>query len=395
MKCVSKIFELLFGSPGSPTLSEILSCTRSPDVEDLPDTEEIPREPEPTPPEKEEVPMPQIPAPLRKDMRIQFGRSEWPQGSIPDVIIMHYSAGYSVAGCFKALTNRKLSVHASIERDGVLYDHRKWSERAIHAGYGVWRGRQDLNHRSFGVEVINLGWLEGPGNGSDDPKLASIFKWGPPADELVQGDQEFFRLESNGQSDVRIITKTDCSSFTDHRDAWAGKLWSEYPEAQKQATLWLAWDWIAWTASQNGGEPTIPIENVVGHEHVRKGGKTDPGPAFFWAELYDYLMERAAEELPVLLNPTWNPKARVAAVQSHVHRLGIDVGSIDGVWGKNTQAGAEKALELFGPVYSLGEVEVSPQNTLALCRAFVQIPGFDPKAADHGGISDDLASACG
>ena len=387
MKCVMRFLERLFG-PEERSMPEKVLSEDSGEVTEETAVPLMPgeSESEPTP---EEVPMPtKIPEPTRKDLRIENGSSSWAAGMMPDVIIMHYSAGFNVAGCFAALSRRGLSVHASVERDGVLYEHRKWSERALHAGYGVWRGRQDINQRAFGVEVINLGWLSGSGDGSDNPKVSGLKKWGPPEDELVQGDQEFYRVEGS----VRVITKTPCSRFKDHRDAWASLLWSEYTEAQKQTTLWLAWDWISWTAQQNNGEPTIPIENVVGHEHVQGWNKSDPGPAFFWVELYDYLIERAREELPILLDPTWNIKARVAALQSHVHRLDIEIGSIDGVWGEKTQAGIEEALKLFGPVYDLGDIEVKPENTLALCRAFVQIPGFNPQAADHGGISDDLSN---
>ena len=90
-------------------------------------------------------------------------RYRWYDGwkTPPWVCIVHYSAGYNVVGCKKALVDRGLSVHASIERDGVIFEHVSDKDRGIHAGDGKWCGDGSMNNAALGFEIINLGHFEG------------------------------------------------------------------------------------------------------------------------------------------------------------------------------------------------------------------------------------------
>jgi len=288
-----------------------------------------------------------------------------------DIAIIHYSAGYNVQGCYDALFERRISVHESVERDGSIYQHVDHNNRGIHAGYGVWGGKNSINSRSFGVEVINFG--EGyEGDGMPSPHG----KYGPPDDELIPTPNEvWYRVETYGQTSTRVLTRQKMKSFPDHREGSSGRMWALYPEAQVKSTHWLVWEWMKHS-------PNIILENVIGHEHVTPHKKIDPGPAWPWRETEKYLESKAALERPELLDYNYRTKERIKAIQSHVHRCGINIGNIDGVWGTMTEAGVKTMLERYNNFYklelSLGDIK--PENSLKLCNAFRLIPGFDSPA---------------
>lgn len=304
-------------------------------------------------------------------MPLPNSKSGWP--SPADIAIIHYSAGYSVQGCYNALLSRRLSVHESVERDGKIYQHVSHDNRGIHAGHGRWGGRGNMNGRSLGVEVINFGWgFEGDGLPS---KHSS---YGPSDEELLQDpNSRWHRIEShtkNGEKIfTRVITGQAMSKFPEHRAYYKGKLWAEFTPEQIDATHWLVWEWMK-------QHPNIILENVIGHEHVTPHRKTDPGPAWPWRETERYLESRAASERPELLDPGFKSKERIKAVQSHIHRCGISVGSIDGIWGSKTAKGAATMIDYFNSIYKLelAPSDIREDNCLKLANAFRLIPGFNP-----------------
>jgi len=298
-------------------------------------------------------------------------KSGWP--SPAEIAIIHYSAGYSVDSCYDALLSRRLSVHNSIERDGKIYQHVDHKNRGIHAGYGQWGGEGNMNSRSFGVEVINFGWgYEGDGSPSN------YGSFGPPDDELAKDPGgTWYRIESytkNGKKIfTRVLTKQRMAKFTDHREAHSNKLWSMFTQDQIDAAHWLVWEWMK-------ESPNIILENVLGHEHVTPHRKTDPGPAWPWRETEAFLEGIAALERPELLDPSYKQEERIKAVQSHVHRCGPDIGSIDGIWGPKTIKGVRTVIESYNDIYSLDLTvsDVRKDKCLKLANAFRLIPGFDP-----------------
>jgi len=297
-------------------------------------------------------------------------RVGWPTQA--DVAIIHYSAGYSVEDCFNALLGNKLSVHESVERDGTIYQHLNHGNRGIHAGYGQWSGRGNMNSRAFGVEVINFGWgYEGSGEPS------SYNKFGPPNDELIKDAKTWFRVESykkNGKKiSTRVLTNQKMSNFADHRDEHLDKLWAEFPDNQVESTNWLVWEWL----KEN---PNIILENVVGHEHVTPHRKTDPGPAWPWRKTEAFLETMAEKERPELLDHSYRAKDRIKAVQSHVRRCGVDIGAVDGLWGPATSNGVRQLIETYNAIYELNldMSDVRENKSLKLSNAFRLIPGFNP-----------------
>lgn len=109
---------------------------------------------------------------------------------------------------FRQIRGLEVSSHFVIRRDGEVLQFVATRERAWHAGRSVWRGRENCNDYSVGIELEGL-----EGERFEPAQYASLAR-------LLQA---------------------------------------------------LAAD--------------LPLEEVVGHEHVAPGRKCDPGPGFDWALL--------------------------------------------------------------------------------------------------------------
>jgi N-acetylmuramoyl-L-alanine amidase len=377
------LLSLLFGSESG---AEELPEPELPEEEDTEEDEKSPPVIEP-PPEREVVvsepkrvwdPIEQVYVKQNKQ-----GQSEtkyrWYNGwkTPPAVIVVHYSAGYDVKGCKDALTNRGLSVHASIERDGVIYDHVTDANRGIHAGYGRWCGLGSMNSAALGFEIINLG----PMDGLYDPSESSPYRVYDPAKynqaefPLDPAGRTWYRDESYTDYDgvkqtTRVLSRVEFDSYADHRPDYKGKVWSVYPDEQLDSVFWLVWSWVE--------KYDILLENVVGHEHVTPHRKQDPGPAFPWQDLEEYLREKAQADKPELLDFAHKSELRIKAVQSHCARMGMLEGSIDGDWGPMTQRSVDAVIAEYGDDYDFEAVEASKENSLELCNVFRRVPGFDP-----------------
>ena len=290
----------------------------------------------------------------------------------PSMVVLHYTASFTAASTYDILKKRGFSVHHTIARDGTRWHHVSDENRAIHAGYGVWNGLSNSNHYALGIEINNLAWMEA--ERADDSWVFSV-------DDEIDPDpegREWYRTESykkDGKTQTtKVATKTTCAPAPrEHREEWKGKLWSLYPEDQVLSVCQTVWEWL--------NEYNILPENVVGHEHVSPHRKSDPGPCFPWDTVDEYLEAKCAEERPDLIDPEQHAKARLKALQSHLERCGYPVGSIDGVWGKNTAKCAQLALDDFAEVYEFGGLGVptsaSDPNTRLMARLMRRVPGFD------------------
>lgn len=285
----------------------------------------------------------------------------WPRA--PWAIVVHYSAGYDAEGCHNTLERRGLSVHATIERDGVIWRQVADENRTLHAGDGRWAGVTNMNHHSFGFEIVNLGWLDGVYEG-DAVRTHNVFRPRPGTEINTMGDGTlYYRDEGN----TRIITETKCAQVTDHRPSWKDKYWSIYPPEQMKAVFWLMWQWVR--------DFDILPENIIGHEHVSPGRKQDPGAHFPWKDWEAYLEERCRDEKPELLDPEHKKADRIRAVQSHCARMNLPVGALDGIWGPNTAAAVRRAVDTHGEMYGFSDVVVAEGNCYALANALRLVPG--------------------
>jgi N-acetylmuramoyl-L-alanine amidase len=85
-------------------------------------------------------------------------------GISPDLIVLHYT---DMCNAPEALTRlcdpeAKVSAHFLIHKDGNLYQLIDPAYCAWHAGVSSWRGETNINHRSIGIELDNLGHTFGP-----------------------------------------------------------------------------------------------------------------------------------------------------------------------------------------------------------------------------------------
>jgi len=75
------------------------------------------------------------------------------------VLVMHYTGMKDAASAINWLANpdAKVSAHYVVTEDGQIVNMVKEENRAWHAGRGYWRGIEDLNSASIGIEIVNPG----------------------------------------------------------------------------------------------------------------------------------------------------------------------------------------------------------------------------------------------
>lgn len=80
-------------------------------------------------------------------------------GLTTSLIVLHYTAMDSAQAALDRLCDPafEVSAHYLIGSDGTLWQMVREEDRAWHAGAGEWRGRTDINSRSIGIELDNLG----------------------------------------------------------------------------------------------------------------------------------------------------------------------------------------------------------------------------------------------
>jgi N-acetylmuramoyl-L-alanine amidase len=78
-----------------------------------------------------------------------------------DMLVMHYTGMPDAAGAIAVLTDPtrtpRVSAHYTLDEDGTAYAHVPEDKRAWHAGVSWWQGRDDVNSRSIGIEIVNPG----------------------------------------------------------------------------------------------------------------------------------------------------------------------------------------------------------------------------------------------
>ena len=80
-------------------------------------------------------------------------------GLRPELVVLHYTAMEDATAALERLSSPEfeVSAHYLVARDGTLHQLVDEDKRAWHAGGGDWRGRGDVNSRSIGIELDNLG----------------------------------------------------------------------------------------------------------------------------------------------------------------------------------------------------------------------------------------------
>lgn len=162
----------------------------------------------------------------------------------PEYLVMHYTAGSSAAGSVDWLCNpaARASAHLVIGRDGSIVQLAPFNRITWHAGVSQWAGRSGLNAFSIGIELDNAGILERVGS-----------RWLSKASKRTYADDDV--LVANHRHD---------------RPGTPPSGWHEYTEAQLAAATEVGLLLMR----------KYELQDVLGHEDIAPGRKTDPGPAF-------------------------------------------------------------------------------------------------------------------
>lgn len=175
-------------------------------------------------------------------------------------LVMHYTAGSSLASSVESLCTVKAkgnaSAHIVLGRDGSIVQLAPFNVVTWHAGVSAWNGETGLNKSSIGIEMDNAGILTRVGD-----RFMTWFHKEIPAAEVVQKA---------------------------HRHGGGVQPWHAYTEAQVARALELA-DLLV----EHYG-----LLDVLGHEDIARGRKTDPGPAFPLESLRAHALGREDDTLP-------------------------------------------------------------------------------------------------
>ncbi|MBU2036807.1 N-acetylmuramoyl-L-alanine amidase [Patescibacteria group bacterium] len=157
-------------------------------------------------------------------------------------MVYHYTAGGPLESCVKWFQKKDgVSAHFVVGRDGQVVQMVKLCDRAWHAGRSAWRGVEEINHFSVGIEICNWGILK--------KKSDNYYCWPKDYSVIFNGDKPY-------------------------KDKTGG-YWESYPDKQIKSVTEI-------TKSILKHFPTIALDDIVGHEHIAPGRKPDPGPAFPW-----------------------------------------------------------------------------------------------------------------
>ncbi len=161
-------------------------------------------------------------------------------GIEPELLVLHYTAGASAESSIAWLTDPRAqaSAHVLVARDGSVTQLVPFDRRAWHAGQSRWEDRTNLNRWSFGIELDNGGALQRRGDGWTTP-------WGAPVDA------------------ARVVEAA-------HPHGGPVRGWEAFPPQQL-----LAAAEVATLLVRHYG-----LRDVVGHDEIAPGRKSDPGPAF-------------------------------------------------------------------------------------------------------------------
>lgn len=158
----------------------------------------------------------------------------------PEYLVMHYTAGASAESSIDWFLNpvAKASAHLVIARSGAVTQLVPFDTAAWHAGVSRWAGRTGLNQWSIGIELDNAGELVRHPDGWRT-------KWGRPVNS----------------ADVMEAA---------HKNGGPVTGWHTYTHEQLETA-----QEVAATLTSHYG-----VKDVVGHDDIAPGRKTDPGPAF-------------------------------------------------------------------------------------------------------------------
>lgn len=120
----------------------------------------------------------------------------------PHIIVLHFTAMDSPEAAVQRLCDpqAEVSAHYLIDKMGIVTRMVEEADRAWHAGAGEWRGLDDINSRSIGIELDNTGSHPFP-----EPQMAAL-------EELMRDIRTRWQIAPEdiiGHSDMAPGRKTD------------------------------------------------------------------------------------------------------------------------------------------------------------------------------------------
>ncbi len=81
------------------------------------------------------------------------------EGHAVDMLVLHYTGMPTAQDALQKMcdADAKVSAHYVVDEDGTCYRLVKEDCRAWHAGLSKWRGHDNINQRSIGIEIVNPG----------------------------------------------------------------------------------------------------------------------------------------------------------------------------------------------------------------------------------------------
>lgn len=199
---------------------------------------------------------------------------------IPKLIVIHYTAGPSLVQAVDWLSNpqSKASAHVVIGRDGTIAQIVPFNRIAWHAGVSEWNGMRNLNQYAIGIELENAGRLTQHGE-----------RW-----------RAWFGQEYT-QEDVLVAN---------HKNENTSSGWHLYTPTQIQVTMEVC---LCLAQAYN-------ITDIIGHDDISPGRKSDPGPAFPMGSFQSRLTGRLEEDINLYsakthLNVRMGPGAHYGTIE--------------------------------------------------------------------------------
>lgn len=178
----------------------------------------------------------------------------------PEYLVMHYTAGRDARESIGWLCDRRAraSAHLVIAADGEVTQLVPFDAVAWHAGRSAWEGRVGLNRWSIGIELDNPG-------------------------RLVRRNGQWWHWTGSRRYDDEDVLEAT------HRNETSPAGWHVYTPEQFESALEVASALVA----------AYDLKDVVGHEDISPGRKSDPGPAFPMESFRARIFGRAHDEVPV------------------------------------------------------------------------------------------------
>jgi N-acetylmuramoyl-L-alanine amidase len=178
----------------------------------------------------------------------------------PGLLTMHYTASDPASDIARYFLDpgAKVSAHVTIRRDGSIGQSVLFNRIAWHAGNSTWRCRdgvlrEGLNNYSIGIELEN---------------------WGP----IQKSAAGWVSWTGVSVDPARVVEAR-------HRFGTPDCGWETFSEQQIQAAIETA----------RAICTTYEIKEIVGHDDISPGRKSDPGPAFAMESFRARVFGRAEE----------------------------------------------------------------------------------------------------